>query len=118
MGKLSRNKGAAHERDVCRLIQDAGYKAKRNLDQYQASDGRDVTTDLPLCIQCKCGKAISLPAAWKEAVSACEEHEWPIVWIHYNNPRGLRLVAMSEEQFVRLIQHGVMVTPKPSTVGV
>jgi len=65
-GRFSRNKGCAEERRVCRLIRDAGHEAKRNLGQYQASDGRDVTTDLPLCIQCKAGAKIGVLSAWAE----------------------------------------------------
>ena len=53
MGKKSRTKGAAFEREVAKLISTYWPDAKRNLDQYQGSDGRDLSETQPVCMQLK-----------------------------------------------------------------
>lgn len=113
-GKFSRNKGATEERRVCRLLRDAGYEAKRNLDQYQASDGRDVTADLPLCIQCKAGQRLGVLTAWREAESSREGHEWPVVWLNWTG--GPKCVMLDERHFLGLVKAGALVVPAETEV--
>ena len=110
-GKFSRNKGAAHERRVCRILKDAGYEARRNLTQYQETTGRDVTTNLPLCIQCKAGQKIDARKAFAEAVSAAESHEWPVAWLHVTN--GPKMVVLDEEHFEAMLLQGFLVGGRP-----
>ena len=56
MGKKSRTKGADFEREVAKVLRPFFPDAKRNLDQYQEKDGRDISGTMPLCIQCKLRK--------------------------------------------------------------
>ena len=83
MGKKSRDKGAAFEREVAKLISPYFPDAKRNLDQYQASDGRDLSDTQPLCIQCKRRKKVDLweiKMGWLEAEQSTSiEYPYPIV---------------------------------------
>lgn len=70
MGKHSRNKGARFEREVANALQEAtGVECARELTETRAGNIGDVTTDLPLVVQAKCGK---LPPIWK-AVQEAEQ---------------------------------------------
>ena len=85
MGKKSRTKGAQYEREVAQLISDYWPDAKRNLDQYQSSDGRDLSDTQPVCMQLKRRKRTLLweiKNAWVEAREASSvEYPYPMaVW--------------------------------------
>ena len=79
MGAMSRRKGVAWERQVCRMLFGQGFVAKRALGQYQESSGRDIDTDAPVCIQCKCGERINVRRAYEEADGALLGDEIPMV---------------------------------------
>lgn len=78
MGSLSRNKGAAYERQVARELFDlTGIKFARNLRQYQASGDDDLRADCedwPFAIECKrYASATVCRPGWKDqAVSAAQ----------------------------------------------
>jgi hypothetical protein len=85
MGKKSRTKGAAFEREVANLISPYWPDAKRNLDQYQTQDGRDLSETRPICMQLKRRKRTQLweiKMAWVEANEAASvEYPYPMaVW--------------------------------------
>ena len=71
MSAHQRNKGAAFERRIAKDLRVAGYKAKRNLNQYQEKSGRDITVDAPFCFQLKCGLQPNWKQALREAVESC-----------------------------------------------
>ena len=57
MGKFQRTKGLNWERKTANILQDAsGVKAIRLLE-FQQGFGIDIKTELPLAVQCKCGKS-------------------------------------------------------------
>jgi len=75
----SRNKGAAAEREVVRLLRDSGRfpAAARELEQYQASLGRDLRGTEPWCLQVKRHKGFTprvLERALQEAAEAADDH--------------------------------------------
>ena len=85
MGKKERRKGTQYEREVAQLISDYWPDAKRNLDQYQSSDGRDLSDTQPVCMQLKRRKRTLLweiKNAWVEAREASSvEYPYPMaVW--------------------------------------
>jgi len=46
MSKLSRNKGATFERELCKIIfEELGVEVRRNLSQYQEKDLGDIMLD-------------------------------------------------------------------------
>lgn len=54
MGKMQRTKGAAFEREISHLIfESLGIKTKRNLEQYQQSNGFDLEGLPAWAIECK-----------------------------------------------------------------
>lgn len=89
-GKKSRNKGAAGENEVCKLLRETFPDAKRELSQYQHPLGRDISNTQPLCIQVKRHKTISngmvLNALYEafdatnQPTSAADGYEHPIVF--------------------------------------
>lgn len=85
MGKKSRDKGAAFEREIANLISKYWPDAKRNLDQYQGSDGRDLSETQPICMQLKRRKRTMLweiKLAYVEArESASADYPYPMaIW--------------------------------------
>lgn len=103
MGKYQRNKGANFERYRANWWKTLGFKnARRNLNQYQKTDGRDITGVDGFCEQDKCGKNINMYKAYLEAVSATQTGEIPIAAIKHD--RGEVLIVMSEFDFEKLLK--------------
>lgn len=68
MGKLSRTKGHAWEREVCEMIREATKReAKRTLNETRDGNCGDIQADLPLAIQCKVGARPDIYGAVREA---------------------------------------------------
>ena len=100
--RLSRRKGAASERDACRLWQEAGFPfAKRNLTQYQERSGRDIENTEPFVCQVKCGKNINVWKALAEAEAEAKEGEIPLAMVRRD--RGEWTVVISWKEFARVI---------------
>lgn len=104
MGKMQRTKGATHERLVANAYSTyLDSKSSRNLDQYQKTDGRDISGCEPYCVQVKSGKAINIYKAYEEAKSAVTDaYKYPVAHIHYD--RKDKLVVLSEELWWVIIQ--------------
>lgn len=104
MGKMQRTKGASFEREVGnKYTLYLGRKVQRNLDQYQASDGRDLSGSEPYCVQCKKGKSINVYKAYEEARGAInDKYKYPVAHIGYD--RKDRLVVISEDLWWVIIQ--------------
>ena len=105
MSKYQRTKGAGWERDRANWWKKLGFKeARRNLNQYQKPDGRDLLGVPGFCEQDKCGKNINIYQAYVEAVSAANPIEIPIAAIKYDNKTPL--IVMSEADFEKLLKKG------------
>jgi len=104
MGKMQRTKGAQGERRVSnQYTLYLGRKSSRNLDQYQKSDGRDISGCEPYCVQSKKGKAINIYQAYAEAKSAVNtKYKYPVAHISYD--RKDPLVVISEDLWWTIIQ--------------
>lgn len=67
MGASQRNKGAAAERELCRLLQDElGIEVRRNVDQARAG-GADCLMVQGFAIECKRHEKLSRPSWWQQA---------------------------------------------------
>ena len=79
MSKMSRNKGAAAEREVFKIIRDVtGIEVKRNLDQYQESDS-DCHV-LGFCIEIKRVEELRLKSWWAQVLEVAKRHnEIPVL---------------------------------------
>ena len=96
-GKWSRNKGASYERAVAKLFKFWGWPdAKRNLDQYQAVDGRDLKGTFPFVVQCKCGKAPSPWKAYQEARDSCTEDEIALAVVKRDNTEAVVIMSIAD----------------------
>jgi hypothetical protein len=74
----SRRKGKRTELQLCAILRPFFPDARRNMDQYQKSDGRDVLGTPGLCLQLKAGKAPSWRKALAEATGSAEPGEIPV----------------------------------------
>jgi Holliday junction resolvase len=68
MGRMSRDKGAAGERELCRLLSDElGITVQRNVDQARAG-GADCLQLPGFAVECKRAQKLSRPTWWAQAV--------------------------------------------------
>lgn len=101
MSKSQRTKGAAGEREVCKILRDSlGVDAHRNLSQT-----RDGGTDIalgPFRIECKRRKAIGNVYEWmQQSEAACTEPgQIPVVACRKDG--GHWLVVLNLDDFMRL----------------
>lgn len=81
MGASQRTKGAAGERELCKMLSDElGITIKRNVDQARAG-GADCLELPGFAIECKRREMLSRPAWWKQAVEQGQKvGAEPIVW--------------------------------------
>ena len=91
MSKMSRNKGAAAEREVFKIIRDVtGIEVKRNLDQYQESDS-DCHV-LGFCIEIKRVEELRLKSWWAQVVEVAKKHNEVPVLIYRQSRQQWRAV--------------------------
>jgi hypothetical protein len=103
MGKAQRVKGADEERRVAKLYNKVGFKkARRNLTQYQESDGCDIEGVEPFIPQCKCGKTVNWINAYREAAGSASETQYPVAHVHLD--RVGKYVVLSEEDYFEIIK--------------
>lgn len=68
MSRMSRDKGAAAERELCKLLTgELGITVRRNVDQARAG-GADCLEIPGFAVECKRREALSRPAWWAQAV--------------------------------------------------
>jgi len=79
MGKMSRDKGAAAEREVFKIIRDTtGIDIMRNLEQYQGTDSD--AHILGFCIEIKRVEQLSLKTWWDQVLKvARKSREVPVL---------------------------------------
>ena len=78
MSASQRRKGKRTENELCAFLRPWFPDARRNLEQTQAGDGRDVLGTPGLCLQLKSGKAPRWRLALAEAVESAEDGEVPV----------------------------------------
>lgn len=107
MGRLSREKGAAWERECAARLRAIGVKAERNLTETREGNSGDVWTDLPLAIQCKVGARPDIYGAVKEADAvASPKHDFAVAVIKRNGSRHKpadELAVMPLDHFLEII---------------
>ena len=100
MGKMSRTKGAVYENEVCKALFKFWPGAKRNLSQYQGSDGRDLDDTTPVCFQLKRRKKITLAEikmAYIEArESLDEEYLLPAACWRDDNGQSMVMIGLDD----------------------
>ena len=101
----SRNKGAAGEREVAKIIDDLlGVKVQRNLDQWRAG-GYDLTGLEGWAIEVKRAKKPLLTAWWAQTIEQAKAHQLkPVLWYRLDNQKWRVVVPMN------LISRGMLET--------
>ena len=91
----SRQKGAAFERDVCKLIKEEfSIDVKRNLEQYQTKDMGDIMLN-PFLIECKKYAqqgANWFKTDWWEQVKRASQNEYIPVLVYKYDRQPIRVV--------------------------
>ena len=105
-GKRSRNKGKRGEREVAKILQTAGFPARRTV-QYNGRSGTaaDVVGIPGLHIEVKLVEKESIRAWYRQAqrdAHASPENEMPVI-VHRKS-REPWLVTMSLEDFIKIIK--------------
>jgi len=102
-------KWKSFERQVTNAFKQAGWEeAKRNIEQFRKSSGRDILNTEPYCVQTKCGTKHRLLKAYDEAKQAAKKGEIPVVVARYTNRKTApkTFVFMSFADFMWLIKKG------------
>lgn len=92
----SRNKGAAGEREVAKIIDDLlGITVQRNLDQWRAG-GFDLTGLEGWAIEVKRAKKPLLSAWWKQTIEQARINNLkPVLWYRLDNQKWRVVVPMN-----------------------
>lgn len=107
MGKSSRRKGAAYEREVANLFKELGWEdAKRHLEYQpdEAEEGRDLDGTQPFAVQAKCwGKTPSITAI--EEITVSEDYPIPLAILKRSatGQKPLEVAVMRLEDFKMLL---------------
>lgn len=111
MGKLSRSKGHAWEREVATLMsQSTGRRIKRVLDETREGNARgDLDcADLPLTVQCKVGQRPNIANAVREAETATPKGYFSVAIVRRNgknqHERNEDTATLPLEDFLELLQ--------------
>lgn len=73
VGKMSRTKGAAAERELFKLLSDElGFVVRRNVDQARAG-GADGVEVPGIAIEVKRREALSIPAWWRQTCKQAQD---------------------------------------------
>lgn len=103
MSKLSRDKGAAYERLVAKMLAIVWPASARGLKQCRdASEDPDVT-GTPFWVECKHQRNVSIQAALKQGEEATDGR--PVVVVTRNN-RGPDMVTMRLTDWIDLFTGG------------
>lgn len=96
MGKMSRTKGAAAERELFKLLSDElGFIVRRNVDQARAggADGIEVPS---FAIEVKRREALSIPAWWRQTCKQAEASKrLPILFYRQSRKPWLAVIPKS-----------------------
>lgn len=97
----SRNKGAAGERELARILRDHGYDKSRRGQQFCGSNGDADVVGLPgIHIECKRVEKLNLYDAMEQARDDSRECEIPAVFHRKNHKPWL--VTMDFDDFMRM----------------
>ncbi len=114
-GRGARTKGAAFERELAKRFSElTGLEFKRGLGQARSArtEGADVQTDLPIHIEAKRHKKVSIKPALEQALRDCGT-AIPIVVTKDDREPELVTMRLSdwEPMFLAWVQHVAVITP-------
>lgn len=103
MGKInSRQKGAAGEREIAKILREHGYEDARRGQQFCGKNGDADVVGLPgYHLEIKRVERLDLPAAYSQSCRDARDGETPLV-VHRKNRQDW-MVTMSLEHFLHII---------------
>lgn len=104
MGKLSRRKGHAFEREIAADLRARGFNAKRGLSQARGGGAEEAdVVGLPgFHLECKRGKKPNPRAALSQAIEDAKPGETPVAVVR--DDRSDAFVVLRWEDFIRMLQ--------------
>lgn len=109
MGKLSRNKGAAFEREMANLLTTVtGSKHQRQLTEVREGNVGDITGPLNLSVQCKVGAMPPIYAAVEQAQAAGRVGDISLALVRRNAGPGRKkvdLAVLPLDDFIELLAY-------------
>lgn len=104
MGKLSRRKGHAFEREIAAELREMGFNAKRGLSQARGggAEEADVVGLHGFHLECKRGKKPNPRAALSQAIEDAKPGETPVAVVR--DDRSDAFVVLRWEDFIRMLQ--------------
>ena len=108
MGKASRTKGAAAEREVVAILRDHGPfpYADRDLEQVRGTDnGRDIVNTPGMCVQVKRRKRVTqsvIEAGLAEAAGSTTDDD-PLAVVFHRSDRQPWRVTMDAHQWCAMV---------------
>jgi Holliday junction resolvase len=101
LGKRSRDKGAAGERELAIFLKPWFPDAKRGVGQSQSGDNQaDIVGTAPLFIECKRRKRIAVIDYLKQCESAASGRGLPVVFMRED--RGEWVAMVKAENFLQI----------------
>ena len=103
MGKLSRRKGHAFEREIAAELRALGFEAKRGLSQSRGggAEEADVVGAPGYHIECKRGKKPNLRAALLQAIDDADRGQVPVAVI--KDDRAEAILIIRWEDFKQIV---------------
>ena len=103
MGKMSKEKGKAGEREVAALLRSYGFTARRGQQFAGGGDSPDVVHDIPgVHIEVKRTEQLNLYAALAQAAGDSTEGETPVIF-HRKNAMPW-VVVLGAHDFLSLVK--------------
>lgn len=106
----SRNKGAAGERELAKILRGYGYKESRRGQQYCGKNGDADVIGLPgIHIECKRVEHLNIYDAMKQSQNDSKDGETPTVFHRKNNRPWM--VTMTIDDWVRMYKASIDLLP-------
>jgi Holliday junction resolvase len=113
LGKRSRDKGAAGERELAAFLKPWFPDAKRGVGQSQSGDNQaDIVGTAPLFVECKRRKRIAVIDHLKQCESAASGRGLPVVFMRED--RGEWVAMVKAEHFLQIVLD--LIAPQPGPI--
>ena len=100
MGKRSRTKGASAEREVVKILKEAGFETERNLTQTR-DGGRDLLGIDGFAIEVKRQERLNIQSWWEQAVSQAGDDS-PVLLFRRNREKWRVVIEL--DHFVNYLK--------------
>ena len=104
MGKMSRDKGKAGEREVAELIRSYGFEARRGQQHRGGPGSPDIVHNIPnLHVEVKRTERLNMYDAMQQAVEEAHSDDIPVVFHRRSNRQWV--VIATADHFLEIMQY-------------